>query len=447
MSKNMVGVLAVSLVLALVADACSDDKSGGGNNDDGRGIKATQAIDYDALGLWDDGPCDESRDPLVIGLMTVFESPVLSLKDEATALEVSAKAFNARGGANGACIEVHTCDDGGNVDQAVACVREIDGAGVVVTVNDLGTAGHLDVRNAMTDAGIPRIASNVVPEDWDDPNTYPLDASATGFTLLLPQALIEEDVTEIGVIRVDLAAASALLGLMSDVYEGKATFPVDIPVPAGTTDYSQFILAAQDAGAGGVSLALGEQESTQVVRAGQQLNTDMLMGASLGAFSQSAVAELGGFGDHMVFLWSYPPATSDVPVYAALRDDLATSGEESLQPANLTANPMRSWIGLYALLKMIRDAHMTTFSRAGITAMLNEATDVPMLGMFGGENWTPALNHPGIFKRAGINHWATWRWNADAKGPEGLEGDFVQRAEISFDEVMCGTPFGAPKPC
>ncbi len=45
---------------------------------------------------------------------------------------------------------------------------------------------------------------------------------------------------------------------------------------------------------------------------------------------------------------------------------------------------MRSWIGLYALLKMIRDANMTTFTREGISQMLNEAKDVPMLDIFGG---------------------------------------------------------------
>ena len=65
---------------------------------------------------------------------------------------------------------------------------------------------------------------------------------------------------------------------------------------------------------------------------------------------------------------------------------------------------MRSWIGLYALLWMIRDAKMTDFTRDGITAMLQQAKDVPMLGMFGDENWTPDLDHPGIYKRAGINH-------------------------------------------
>ena len=107
---------------------------------------------------------------------------------------------------------------------------------------------------------------------------------------------------------------------------------------------------AQDAGAGGVALALGEQEAVQVVRAGQQLGTDLLIGASLGTFSQAAVAELGDFAEQMVFLWSFPPATADLPVYEALRADLAASGEEALQPENLKASPMRSWIGLYALL-------------------------------------------------------------------------------------------------
>ena len=79
----------------------------------------------------------------------------------------------------------------------------------------------------------------------------------------------------------------------------------------------------------------------------------------------ATVADLGDFAEQMVFLWSFPPATFDLPVYEALRADLAASGEESLQPENLKASPMRSWIGLYALLKMIRDAGMTEFTREG----------------------------------------------------------------------------------
>jgi ABC-type branched-subunit amino acid transport system substrate-binding protein len=376
--------------------------------------------------------------------MTVFESPLLSLKDQATALEASAKAFNARGGANGACIKVTTCDDGANADQAVQCVRDVDKAGVVATVNDQGTAGQADVSAAMAAAKIPRIASNVAQDDWGDQNAYPLDASGTGVTFLLPEALIQEKIDKIGLIRVDLPAASALVGLMGSLYKGKATFPYDVPVPGGTTDFSQFILGAQNAGVGGVELALGEQEATQVVKAGQQLSTNLLIGSSLGTFSHDNVAAYGDFAKQMVFLWSFPPASADLPVYKALRADLAASGDDALQPANLKASPMRSWIGLYALLKMIRDAKMKSFTRDGITAMLKKAKDVPMLNIFGGENWTPNLNHPGLFKRAGTNHWAIYRWDPATKDATGADGTFVERKAISFDEVLCGSIFGAP---
>ena len=299
----------------------------------------------------------------------------------------------------------------------------------------------------MAKAGIPRVASNVANQDWGDQNAYPLDASGTGFVFLMPQGLIESGVKKIGIVRVDLAEASALQGLLAGIYKGKATFPVDVPVSAGTTDYSQFILAAQNGGAKAIALALGEQEGLQVVRAGRQLGTNLLIGSSLSTLSHSAVADLGDFAHQLVFLHSYPPATYDLPVYRALRADLAASGKDALQPGNLQATAMRSWIGLYALLWMIRQSGTKDFTRVGITQMLRQSKDVPMLGMFNGENWTPALDHVGLFKRAGTNHWAVWRWNPKAKAPDGLTGNFVPGANVDFDTVMCGTPIGAPGPC
>ncbi len=447
MEKGTVGFVGALLVIALAGIACGGDGGEAAGSGSASGVELSEDIDYESIGLWDDGACDPKKPKLAIGLMTVFESPVLSLEDQALALDAAAASFNERGGANGSCIEVHTCDDGADQEQALACVRELDQAGVVATVNDQGTVAQGEVSTAMASAGIPRIASNVSNNDWGDPNAYPTDASGTGVAFLLPQALIDQGITEIGLIRIDLAAASAMKGLMEGIYDGKATFPADIPVPAGTTDFSQFILKAEAAGAEGVALSLGEQEAIQVVRAGQQLGTDLVMGSSLGTFSHSTVAELDDFAEQMVFLWSFPPASVDLPVYQALRADLAASGEEALLPANLKSSPMRSWIGLYALLKMIRDANMTDFTRDGITAMLQSAKDVPMLGMFGGEDWTPDLNHPGLFSRAGTNHWATYRWDPDAEALGGLEGNFVEASTLNFDEVLCGSPFGAPEPC
>ena len=196
---------------------------------------------------------------------------------------------------------------------------------------------------------------------------------------------------------------------------------------------------------GGVTLALGEQEAVQVVRAGQQLEHRAARSGRAWARSRTRPSpSLGDFAEQMVFLWSFPPATFDLPVYEALRADLAASGEEALQPENLKASPMRSWIGLYALLKMIRDAGMTEFTREGITAMLQQATDVPMLDMFGGENWTPNLNHPGIYQRAGTNHWQVWGWDPDAESPVGSTAT-SSRARRSASTRSCAVRPSVPR--
>jgi ABC-type branched-subunit amino acid transport system substrate-binding protein len=446
MPRIVMRTVALLSATAVLAAGCGDDGDGADVGTTTSAVAPT--VDLEAVGLWDDGPCDEARPPLVVGLMTVFESPVVSLGDQAVALEAAAEAFNARGGANGACIEVHNCDDGANVDQAVACVREIDDAGVVATVNDQGTAGAAEVSSAMAAAGIPRIASNVTSEDWDDQNAFPLDPSGTGGTFMHPAALAEAGATEIGIVRVDLPNAAALAGLLADLYEDDGvTFPYDAAVPAGTTDFTQFILGAEDAGVSGITLSLGEQEAVQVVRAAEQLGSDLLIGASTGTFSHRAVADMGDFAEQMVIDNAFPPATFDLPVYEVLRADLAASGDDQLQPANMRTSPMRSWIGLYALLYMIREAGMTEFTREGITAMLQSATDVPMLGIFGDETWTPDEDHPGLFQRYGVDRYAVYRFDPDAPAPGGLQGNFVEVAETSFGGVLCGSPFGAPEPC
>ena len=168
----------------------------------------------------------------------------------------------------------------------------------------------------------------------------------------------------------------------------------------------------------------GSRRRSRSSRPGEQLGTDLQFTIGLGTVSHAAVSDFAGFADQMEFTTRFPPATVDLPVYEALRADLAASGEELLQPANLRSSPMRSWIGLYALLYMIRDARMTEFTREGISAMLDEATDVPMLGMFGDENWTPDTDHPGIFQRAGIDRWSSFELDPERREPgRGARGE------------------------
>jgi branched-chain amino acid transport system substrate-binding protein len=393
------------------------------------------AAALEAIGLWDDGPCDPALDPLKVGLITVFESPVLTLGDQAVALEASGEAFNARGGANGACIEVITCDDGADPNKAVDCVRTLDEAGVAATINDTTSFGPADVSAAMKAAGIPRFAISPGQDDFPDTNSYPFDAGGTGTSVMMGQALVDAGVSKVAIIRVDAPAAGALKGFYEAIFtDNGITIVADLPVPGGTTDYSQFILAAQAAGAEGVAMPIGGQEGIQVLRAGQQLDADLFYSGSLGTFPASDMASLGEYANRVILNAVVPPAGADLPIIDQLVADLEVTGEEILQRPNMKSSPMRSWVGLYALLKIVRDSGTDDFSRESITALIEGSGPIDMAGMM--PDWTPKLDHPGIWLRAGGDY-SFWAWDAAAEA-------FAKVSESNWDVTICGTPFGGP---
>ena len=189
----------------------------------------------------------------------------------------------------------------------------------------------------MANAGIPRIASQRGQRGLGRSERLP--ARRVGHRRHVPAArgAPRRGRDKIGLIRVDLAAASALKGFMESIYKGEATFPADIPVPAGTTDFSQFILAAQNAGAGGASLVLGEQEVIQVVRgrpAAWHRPQDRGEPRQLLARVDRRPRRLrqpDGLRS------SSPPPTADVPGLRGAPRRPGGLGDEALQPENLQA--------------------------------------------------------------------------------------------------------------
>ena len=234
MSKTLWRALALLLAMTLVAAACSSDDSGGGGGggENAASEEVTEAeIDYEAIGLWDDGPCDEARGP-------AGHRP----DDHLRVAGALAGGPGDRAGGVGRGVQrprwrqrrLHRgpppATTAATLDQAMACVREIDDAGVVATVNDQGTAGQAEVSAAMAEAGIPRVASNVTTDDWGDQNAYPLDASGTGVTVPAPAGADRRgrhrDRADPGRPGRGVGAGRAS---SSDLYEGEATFPYDVP--------------------------------------------------------------------------------------------------------------------------------------------------------------------------------------------------------------------------
>src|SRR5262245_60379767 len=136
MGLKRLGVAAAACALVLAAVACTEDSGddGAGGGAEG-GRAATGAVERSGL-LPDHGPCDRSLPPYPIGIMTVFESPLLSLVDQVDAAEASVEVFNGRGGIGGHCMDLTTCDTHLDPNGEVDCARQFADGGIVATVND-----------------------------------------------------------------------------------------------------------------------------------------------------------------------------------------------------------------------------------------------------------------------------------------------------------------------
>ena len=384
-------------------------------------------------------------EPLTVGhAQPPSQSPVITAEDQALALEAAAVAFNARGGANGHCIQVVTCDEQADPNQALDCMRTLDAAGVAVTINDASLDARARGRRGLAGAGIPRFAISAATPDLSTRTATRSTPAASARRWSCRRRLVDQGITSIASIRVDLPAASAIIGLFEDIYgdEG-AEFVADIPVPAGTTDYSQFVLGAEEAGAEGVVVPLGGQEAIQVLRAAQQLGSDLVFSTSLGTLPYADLAELGDFADQIILNGSTPPATADDPaVQVAGRRPRGVRRGRARSPSASSRTAMHSWIGLYALLDIIRTAETEDFSRENLTTLI-EASGPDRHARAHRPTGRPTRTTPGTFPRTGNGYYSFWRWDPDASF-DGARRQPGEAGETDFNDLLCGSPLGAP---
>lgn len=428
--RSMFMPLLAVLAVGAVAAGCGDDDEGGAqttaaaSETTSMASETTGATETTAapettvapettLGLLpDNGECDDSLAPVVLSIETTFESSVLTLIHQVKAAEAAVEAFNGRGGVGGRCMELMSCDDQADPNIAADCARSIVESDAVASVNDTTTFGDAAVAEIFTAANYPRVGQSAGTPDLSAPNSYNIGGGSLGTVFQMIPPLLEAGKTKLAAIHVDAAAFQGAIGLIEAIAgAGGAELVATIPVPAGTTNYDQFVLAAEDAGADGVIMALGDKESVQVLTAAGQLGTELLFSASLGTWSRAAMLDLGEMGSQMVFNAEVPPASAPVeqfPAMAQIIADLSASGEPELQADTLQSSSLRSWLAVYAFVTVMSATDVDNITRESVTAAFNAATDIDMLGIM--NPWTPNQVSPGAFSRIS-NPWyyfATW---------------------------------------
>ena len=181
--------------------------------------------------------------------------------------------------------------------------------------------------------------------------------------------LTRAGVKKIWMIAVDNPQIAALQGIMGTMAKAYGAEIIGVSkVPAGTTDFQQFVLAAQDGGADGVIMPLGNNEAVQVMQAAQQLGSKLKFSSSLGTFGAKDIKDLGAIGKQMYFNAEIPPATASTKTWPVLKNmtaDIASDGSKNNQRDKLKTSPMRSWLALWHLKTIMENsADPSTITRA-----------------------------------------------------------------------------------
>jgi len=388
----------------------------------------------------DNGPCDKSKPAVNLGLITVFDSPVLHLKDQADAAVASVAAFNKRGGVGDHCLKLTTCDDKADPNVAADCARKMVDSKVVATINDTTSFGNQGVIDILTAGGIPRFEVSPGTEDLKAPLSYAIAAGGVGTTFMMAPPLLKTGHKKLYMIGVDAPTISTLPPLMKPMV---ASYGAEIlglsKVPGGTTDFQQFVLAAQDAGADSVMLPLGDNEAIQVLQAAKQLNSKLDFSVSLGTFGKADIKQFGDFAKHILFNAELPPVTGSQKTWPILKQviaDLSASGEPQLQKDKIKSSPFRSWVAVYHFVTLMGQNDPDNITRESVIAALNSAKDLDTFGLI--PPWTPNLQG-GVSGDAGkLTNWTRisqpWYYRVSWNG----KGFVVAKDRMNVSEEMGG---------
>jgi branched-chain amino acid transport system substrate-binding protein len=419
MPKGVLTAVSLACALAMVAAACGgDNKSStnttagatttttGGSTSSGASTSsastssastgsATTTTGGGGANLPDNGPCDASKAKYKVGQVNVVESPVLSLKDDSTALSIAVDAFNKRGGVGGHCMELTICDTKGDPNKEVDCARQMVNSGAVATLSDVTPFNTQGVKEVMEAAQLPRIGISPGTQDLNSNVAFGFDAGGAGTTFMQVPGCTRNGNTKLAAIHVDTASISALFAAMTPMLKAyNATMDTKVPVAAGTTDYNQFTLAAQNAGATCAIIPLGQNEALQVLESAKQLNTDLKFSGSAASFNAADMKNFGDFAKQIYLNAGYPSPTADQsrwPILGTIIKDLSASGKPEMQAQNMKLPAIRSWLAVYALTAIVsKFGKPDDVSRQAVMAAVKAAKNVDMFGLV--PPWTPTFS-------------------------------------------------------
>ena len=279
-----------------------------------RTVERTPAADFVALGGWKDPACNTSLPKVVVGISRRSTSPGTSLKDYIDGTQAAVVAFNGRGGINGRCLDLKVCDGKFDGPTELSCARqETEDTSVVAGLASTFSESEADAYQLFESAGLSQIGAQVTPRRVRGirRSAYEFTMGGSGTLLAGMPALEEHRRDEVRHLRPRQRTGRIAGRVREPARQCTRHEPGrrSIQIPPTAVEFTQFVLAAENAGAEGGVLALPGNVASQIIDAADSLNSPLKLSSSWGTFSRKGVPDLPeAISKNMAFTDAVPPA-------------------------------------------------------------------------------------------------------------------------------------------
>lgn len=310
-------------------------------------IASALALTLSACGGTDSsGSTGASSDPVKVMQIAPIESAVASLVELKPSAESAVARVNAAGGINGRDIELITCNDKYDPNEALRCAKKAVQEDVVAVVGSLSAFGD-QTAPILASKNIPVIGSNgLVPSDYTGKQSYLLDPGVSAYTgapLLLKKFAKS---TKIVTLMMENPSNEVVEGYFAAGAK-KAGVAVlkNLRVPAGTIDWVTYVRQAESAGADGIVTSLTPDDTLKVWSALKSANLVEKMPLSITATSvgQQYLDEAPeGSLVNTYGIQEVPTLSTDAPFTADYLADMKKAAPE----VTPTSTGMRAWMSV-----------------------------------------------------------------------------------------------------
>lgn len=319
---------------------------------------------------------------LSFGMIGTFQATGTDYEDARAAVEAMVDQINASGGVNGHPIKVTVCDDQHDPNQATTCARNAVSAHQLAVLEPSSASGFgQQTMPILAAAKIPVIGNPAVsPEDWTNPDAYPLDPGAPAQYAGVAVALKNAGCTDVGSIQLPVpAGAESAKFLASAVESLGGKIAKNVKVGMSEPSYASPVAQLVSAGAKCIVPIILPTEQPKFLSAVHQSGTKLLVGGVTAAFNQQLLTSLGSSANGILLAGAnYLPTDTSTP---AVKEMVAAMAKYSPGTKATDTYATAAWGAATLLFRGVLPLIKGTVSSAAIIDTLDQAKNLPT-GMY-----------------------------------------------------------------